>query len=383
MFNLRYWSVFAATAVIALAQSPMKMTADQVISFVKSSIQLKHDDRKVADYVHKIKLTDKLEERRVEELQGQGAGPRTIAALHELSTASASLTVAPPPEAAAPRAVIPPPSSIEQARILDEIVEHARNYAQGLPNYMCIQVTRRHRDLSGGDDWRPVDTIQEQLSYVDHRESYKVVNYNGQAVANMEHNQLPGGGAISSGEFGTLFTEIFSPQSDTRFDWDHWATLRGKRMYVYSYKVEQARSHYTIFEGLTNRTVTSGYHGLIYADRDSKMVMRWTLDCDTIPADFPVKDVKLDVNYDNVDIAGKSYILPLKTEVKSLAQGPRGRQASWNEAEFHLYRRFSTESSITFDTPDPIPDDQTKEQPAVPDSAVPNSKDSTAPKSKK
>src|SRR5580693_6576595 len=91
--------LLALAASTALAQ--LNMTADQVVTFIKSSIQLHHDDRKVAEYVKKIKLSDKLEDRRVEELQGMGAGPKTIAALRTLSSSSVSLPAAPPPPAAA------------------------------------------------------------------------------------------------------------------------------------------------------------------------------------------------------------------------------------------------------------------------------------------
>lgn len=326
-----------------------------------------HDDRKVAEYVDKIKLSDKLEARRVEELQGMGAGPKTLTALRKMSEASANLAVAPPPPPPPPRPVIPPPDSVEQARLLHDVIENARNYAASLPNYMCIQVTRRHFDPGGGDNWRLIDTVQEQLSYVDRQETYKVVMYNGQAVSNMQHYQLPGGGVTSSGEFGSVFTEIFAPETDTDFSWDHWATLRGRRMYVFAYRVMQSRSHYTISTSENPKVITSGYHGLVYADRETNTVMRWTLECDDIPADYPVQKVGLDVNYDFVKIADQQYVLPLKTAVRSIDQTRRGKQASWNEAEFHLYRKFSTESSITFDTPDPIPDEKTQEQPAIPD----------------
>jgi hypothetical protein len=341
------------------AHAQMKMTVEQLTSFIKSSIQLHHDDRKVAEYVRKIKLTDKLQDRKVEELQGLGAGPKTVAALRELSGASTGLAVTPPPPPPPPRPVIPPPDSVEQARILHEVIDKARNYAKTLPNYLCVQVTRRRVDPTGTENWRPVDTIQEQLSYVDGQESYKVAMINGQAVANVQHTQL--GGAISSGEFGTIFSEIFAPETETEFDWDHWATLRGRRMYVFSYRVEQHL--YGILDGESHRSVKVGYHGLIYADRDNYTVMRWTLICDNIPADFAVRDVKLDVNYDFIKIADRDYVLPLKTEIRS----SRGRYLSLNEAEFHLYRKFGTETSITFDTtPDPIPEEKTKEEPVKP-----------------
>jgi hypothetical protein len=367
MASLRNYCLVLVMAATVCAQTAMKMTADQLFNFIKSSIQLHHDDQKVAEYVNKIQLSDKFEDRRVEELQGLGAGRKTVAALRKLAESSASLSVAPPPPPPAPRPVIPPPDSVEQARILNQIIETARNYAASLPNYMCMQVTRRHFDPAGGDNWRLIDTVQEQLSYVDKQESYKVVMYNGQARNDIQHYQLPNGGVTSSGEFGSLFTEIFAPQTDTDFNWDHWATLRGKRMYVFAYRVEQSHSHYTISTSENPRVITSGYHGLIYADRETSEVMRWTLECDDIPADYPVQKVGLDVNYDFITIADQQYVLPIKYSVRSVDQGRRGKQSSWNEADFHLYRKFSTESSITFDTPDAIPDDKLQEQPATPD----------------
>jgi hypothetical protein len=353
-------------AMTPVLQAQLKMTADQVVSFIQSSIHLHHDDSKVAEYVKKIKLADQLEARRVEELQGMGAGPRTIAALRALSTASKTLAVAEPPAPPPPKPVIPPPDSIEVARILHEIVENAREYAKGLPDYLCLQVTRRHFDPTGTENWRLYDTVQEQLSYVDHHESYKVTMVNGRAVANMEHQQL--GGSTLSGDFGSFYSEIFAPETETEFDWDHWATLRGKRMYVFAFRIPQSRSHFTISSSEAHgRVITAGYHGLIYADRDSGKVMRYRLECDDIPPDYPVKDVKVDVNYDYVDIAGQKYVLPLKTELHSRD----GRYLTWNEAEFHLYRKFGTESNIIFDLPDPIPEDKTKEEPPVPDAKDP------------
>ena len=366
-------------AGLALAGSlfaQLNMTADQVFAFIRSSIQLHHDDRKIAEYVKKIKLQDRLDDAQVERLQGMGAGPRTLAALKELSSSSASLPAAPPPAPVEPKPTIPPPDSIEQAEILHEIIDNARSYAKTLPDYMCLQVTRRRVDDSGTENWRLMDTIQEQLSYVDHKETYKVTMYNGRSVSNIEHGSL--GGSTSSGEFGSIFSEIFSVETATDFDWDHWATLRGRRMYVFSFKVPKSRSHYTIYSGDVHRTITAGYHGLIYADRDTKMVMRFKMECDDIPADFPVKDIRLDVNYDNIDIAGSKYVLPLKTEIRARD----GKYMSWNESDFHLYRKFSADTTIKFDTePEPVPTDQTEEKPATPDAT--DKKDAKKPEVKK
>ncbi len=356
------WMVRLGLVVVlsigAGAQS--KLTVEQLVSFVKSSVQLRHDDRQIANFIKKnVKLSNRLDARDVEDLQGMGAGPQTVAALKGLMTETASLQPPPPP---APKLVVagpPPPDSIEQKKILAEITEGARNYVKGLPNFICLQVTRRYGDASGLENFRLIDTIAERLSYFEQKEDYKVVSINGVPVTgNVKHEQK--NGASSSGEFGTMLKEIFDPQTETEFNWERWATLRGKRMYVFNFHVRQLHSQYTIYSEAVQRTVIAGYHGLVYADRDTKMVMRIKLEVENLPVDFPVQSVDLDMNYDFTKISGQPYLLPLKSEIRSR----EGKFLVKNEVEFRLYNRFGAETNIQFgDVPDALPEDATKESP--------------------
>jgi hypothetical protein len=342
------------------AQAESKLTVDQLVSFVKSSLQLRHDDRKIADYIKKnVKLSNRLDARMVEELQGMGAGPQTVAALRGLITESAALPVPPPPPPKLAVPGIPAPDSIEQKRILAEITENARNYSKNLPNFICLQVTRRYGDNSGLENFRLIDTIAERLTYFEQKEDYKVVSVNGVPVTGaVKHEQL--NGATSSGEFGTMLKEIFSPETGTEFSWERWATLRGRRMYVFNFHVTQANSKYTIYADSVKRTVIAGYHGLIYADRETGMVMRIKMECEGLPVDFPVQSVDLDMNYDLGKISGVEFLLPLKSEIHSR----EGKFLVKNEVEFRLYNRFGADTNIQFgDVPDALPADSTSEQP--------------------
>lgn len=351
--------------VIVLAATTLAqrgMTVAEIVSFIKSTIKQKQDDRLVADYLLKrMKMKERLDERTVEDLQGMGAGPKTTSALHKLSEESAGLGAAAPPEAPPPPPKpIPPPDSMEQKAILEEIRENALNYSKGLPNYLCTQVTRRNVDPTGtGDHFREVDTIQEQLSFADGHEKYVVVMISGKMVTGRDHDKL--GGATSSGEFGSMLYDVFNPATDAQFEWDHWATLRNRRMYVFSYQVSRARSRYDIYHGPTDRHVVSAYRGLIYADVATKQVMRVKLECVNLPGDFPIQEVTQVLDYDRAKIADQEFILPLKSELNSR----EGRYLVKNITDFHLYRKFTTEEKITFDSVDPIPD--SKEEPVKPD----------------
>ena len=341
------------------AYGQRSMSVPDLVTFIKSSIQLHNDDRAVASTVRRLKLTNRLDAGTVEDLQGMGAGPQTLAALRELITASASLPVGVQAPAPPPQVVIPPPGPEELKTILAEITQKALDYTKSLPNFICAQVTTRSFDPSGTESWHQADKIQEQLSYVDGKEDYKVVLVNNLPVANMKHEKL--GGITSSGEFGTMLYQIFAPQTQTHFDWERWATLRGKRMYVFSFRVEQANSDYSIYHQPSGRTVVAGYHGLIYADAETRQIMRIKMDCDGLEA-FPINQVSLTLDYAPTIISEQAFVLPMAAEVRSR----EGKSLGKNVMQFSLYRKFTSEATITFDTPDPIPEDQLKEQPARP-----------------
>src|ERR1700674_1980590 len=121
---MKSWTrtLFLLLALSVAATAQTSMTVDQLVSFIKSSIQLKQDDRQIANYLKtkKVTLSNKLDARTVETLQGMGAGPQTVAALRLLITESAGFAPPPPPT---PKLVVvgpPAPDSIEQKKILAE-----------------------------------------------------------------------------------------------------------------------------------------------------------------------------------------------------------------------------------------------------------------------
>ena len=354
---MRYFLLLVSAATL-FAASQMSLTVEKLKTFIESTIQMKQPDIQVAQYLRQVKLTEKLDDAAVEELQTKGAGPKTVMALRAMVEATANLPEPPPP---APKPVvvpIPPPDSEEQSKILDETREYVMNYTKNLPNFICVQVTRRFVDASGkGTAFHNTDTITARLTYDGQHENYDVVLKNNQPLINVKMEDL--GGTTSSGEFGTMMKQIFEPESNTRFGWDHWATLRGRRTYVFAYDIEQAFSKYQIEEKDTKQSIVPAYRGLVFIDRDTKMVTKITLNPYNVPADFSIQEVHVSLDYDFAKIADQEYMLPLKAVLTSRAD----RYATKNEIEFRLYGKFETGSTIKFDTPEPLPDDQTKEKP--------------------
>jgi len=342
------------TAALLSAAGEMNLTVAQLEMFIRSAVDLKQPDRQVAEYLRHVKLRDKLDDRTIEDLQSLGAGPKTVAALRELGEASATLPTAPPPPPKPVYVPPPPPSSVEQEKIIDQAREYALNYTKQLPNFICVQVTRRDIDPSGtGNSWYHSDTITARLSY-NGVENYEVILHNNQPVTNSSMRQF--GGTSSEGEFGSMMKEIFEPESHADFSWDHWGKLRGRKTYVFAYDIQQEYSKYRV-EADNTQTVVPAYRGLVYIDEDTKMVVKIVMTPYNMPSTFPIHDITSSLDYDLETIGDQQFMLPLKSVLTS----KRDRQMSKNDIEFRLYRKFGTESTIKFETPDALPEDQTKE----------------------
>jgi hypothetical protein len=344
---------------MAFAQT---VSVADLVKFIKSSIQLKENDAVLAKYLGHMKLTGHLDDRTVEELQSLGAGPKTVAALREMVDASAKLPeAAPPPKALPPPPPAPPPDLIEQGKIIAAAREYALNYSKQLPNYLCLEVVRRAidehvNDVAGSEQWRSDDTVVMRLSYFEQKESYKIVTVNNRTAEDKTVDSL--GGVTSQGEFGTMLREIFAPESEARFEWDHWAKLRGRKMYAFSYDIDKPHSQYSILWEKTDKIVPA-YRGLVYIDADTNQIMHITLEPYDIPSSFPVRASKEVLDYDFQKIGDSEFLVPLKVVLTSRTT----KYLSKNEIEFRLYQKFGTDTVIKFDeTPAPLSEDKVKEK---------------------
>jgi hypothetical protein len=339
------------------------MTVNQLREFLRSTIQNKTSDVEVASFLKGVKLSEHLDDRDIEELQGQGLGPKTVAALKKLGDATTSLPVArpepPPPPPPKPK---PPPSSEEQARIVEEARENSLNYTNSLPDYLCLQVTRRYANPYGRDSFTtPYDTLVERLSYVNHHEEYKTVTKNNQ-VTDVDAIKL--GGSLSRGEFASMLREIFERKSRTEFGWERWTRLRDRLTYVFTYRVPLENSEYRIDYESGKQVITVGYHGSLFIDKETNMVVRIKMEAD-IPAGFPVQQTSQQLDYDYQKIGDQEFLLPLVSEMRGKIDG---KFMVRNTIDFKLYRKFSADAQIKFDqmlpeTPPPTEENKLKEQP--------------------
>ena len=349
----RWLAVALVGAGLLAAQTTL--TYSQLQDIIKSSASQGLQDREVANYLKNQRLGFALTDALIEEFQGWGAGPRTVETLRGLQSATVNL---PPPVVPAPEPREqgpPPPSQEEQDRIIAEARQHALAYTEGLPDYICLQVTRRFIDPSGLEmDWFRYDEIKTRVSYLDDHENYEVISVDNRPV---EKTIRDLGGATSTGEFGTMLREVFDPKTETAFSWARHSLLRGRGVYVFGIRVDRRRSGLRLSVQGANEYV-AGYSGLVYVDKETERVLRIYMKAENIPPDFPMREAETRLDYDFVDISGNDYLLPLRARIRMR----EGTTLARNEVEFRLYRKFSADTTISFDEIDdlpPLPDDDT------------------------
>ncbi len=345
------------------AFAQQSMTVAQLVAFIKSSIERKNTDKEVSEFLATVRMKERLYPNVVEELQSAGAGPKTVAALSALITKSASLGAEPAKMVmATPKATGPKePLDAEKKQVLEDTREFALNYVKSLPDFLCVQDTRRsvdmHFEVGSEGSWTPQDRIIEKLSFFDHKENYEMMQHNDTATIGKTWENL--GGSFSRGEWATVLAEIFEPTSNAEFHWVRWGNIRGNLTHVYEYRIEQEFSQETISYQNTQK-ITAGFHGLVYVQKGTDVVLRITV-VPEIPPSFPVQDVDQVVDYDYQQIGDQTHLLPIRSQV----QMRDGHIASRNEITWKNYRKYSADTKIIFDAADdkPLGDDKTKEQP--------------------
>jgi hypothetical protein len=224
----------------------------------------------------------------------------------------------------------------EENDVLDRVRLYATNYTASLPNFICIQATRRMIAEAKGKPWKPIDEISQKLNFVSGRETYELISEDHPK----KHVQTPLS-VISRGEFGTLMRMVLVLDS-ANFGWLGWDRVQGQRVAVFTYRVPLDKSSLRL-QGNRLATIVS-FHGLVFAQPETGAVYRITTEAEGIPRELAFQRMGSDTEYGPVTIAGGSYLLPVKTILSSAA----GSEVFRNEAEFRDYKKFGSESTITF-----------------------------------
>ncbi len=237
---------------------------------------------------------------------------------------------APPPPPANPRQAF-----IEKARVV------AGTFLENLPNYVCQEITTRYGSETRVPSWNVIDVLSADVVYEEGKESYRNLLMNGKPLKKPPEES----GAWSTGEFGTILAELFSPGSAAKFKYAQEDSIAHRPASVYDYSVERLRSSWKI--QVPGQYIMPAYKGSVWLDKESAHALRIEMQAKEIPEEFPRISVETAVDYDYITLGTPDkYLLPIRAEVLSCDRG--SNQCDRNVIEFRNYHKFTGESVIKF-----------------------------------
>jgi hypothetical protein len=227
----------------------------------------------------------------------------------------------------------------------DEVIERARNsageFVGKLPNYTCKEYMARFLSMSHPANWQAQDVVSTDLVYERGEEKYRNLAINGK-VQNKGMEQLEG--AWSTGEFGTMLIDLFSPATAADFRFQSDGASGGVAARVYNFFVERSNSHWHV--QVASQSIQPAYKGSVWIDPKTGRVLRIEMQARQLPATFPLDAVESAVDYQNIRIGAGDYLLPVHAESLSCQRGTSN--CSRNAIDFRNYHKYDAESSVTF-----------------------------------
>lgn len=167
----------------------------------------------------------------------------------------------------------------------------------------------------------------------------------------------PGAQLSTTGEFGPILSVVVRDAVRGKVEWGRWETgqgqpVAGQRVAVFRYSVPSALSNYAVSDSASGQPTFPAYHGEIAVDPTSGAILRIVVLADADAGD--AAETAIAVDYGPVEIAGKTYLCPVRSI--ALARGWRSQGGGaaelhtfLNDVEFTRYHVFRTEMRIVPD----------------------------------
>jgi hypothetical protein len=361
---------FAWILVVMMLASPAwaakKITVQQLKDMLVSLQQGRKTDAEVATELKQVELTEELTRSAMNSLVSYVSGPLSTEQIYVLEARSAVL---PPPAVDLP--ATPAPDAAAQKAILDKAVDYTtKTYAQ-LPHLTATKTTIRFQDNveaiatvtgmhSGSSDVDP-NLVQANrfIHYINSTE-VPVDTQNGAEKVSTAKDKTPWGqnGYIAlQGQGPVLSSVLQDAQTAGTISWLRWETINKKAAAVFAFSVDKKKSHYavsyccfptseqtgllsykpgaqgsgdftakgnlqthTTYDQHFNATVP--YHGEIFVDPDSGIVVRLNLQAEFKAAD-DVQQEDQRIDYGPVKVGVNAMVLPVKTVLNTVV-APNG-----------------------------------------------------------
>lgn len=357
-----FWGFVTACLVPhAIAQ---EVTIAQLHSFLLDQHRSKYSDTETANRLSSVWLSERFTAAALNRIIAETKpGPEAVEQLHLLADGSIFAT---PPESERP--AFPHPSPEQERAMLAVGAGYAQVALQHLPDFLALRFTRRfdnrpvaveakHTKAKTQMHW--IGEFKNQITY---RQGAEMAE-DSAAPQRMSADLAIHPGLVSRGEFGPILLLVFSDFEQGSIEWARWESdpVRG-RLAVFHYTVPKSASHYlvdfccyTTPEDETRELSFRdhpAYHGEVTLSPDSGGVLRITIEAD-LDTSAPILTSQLGVQYDDVEIGGRSYLCPVRSIAMTALHNAKmeringvGIERHLNEVQYLDYHKFGSTSRM-------------------------------------
>jgi hypothetical protein len=292
----------------------------------------------------------------------QRGKPADSAREHAPATPPDTPAAAPVAENLPPRMAAPPPESTEPSqpsivrgdedsapsslRSDDPLIRKAANaaldFTETLPNYVCQEMMARYQSETRPASFQAIDVVSTEVVYENGKEDYRNVTVNGKASKKSLEDT---GGSWSTGEFGTLLIDLFSPATAADFHFRRDSRAGSVLARMYDFDVARQNSHWSVHAG--SQMYVPAYTGSVWIDPKTSRVLRIEMEAKGMPGEFPLDDVESATDYEYIRLGdAQQYLLPVHAETLSCQRG--SSLCAKNIIDFRNYHKYAGESNIQF-----------------------------------
>ena len=226
--------------------------------------------------------------------------------------------------------------------LIRKAADTALDFTETLPNYVCQEQMARYQSQSTPASWQALDVVSANVIYENGKEDYRNLAINGRPV-NKKMTEMEG--SWSTGEFGTILIDLFSPATAADFHYRGQSRAGGIVAREYDFNVTHEHSHWDIHMG--PQGYMPAYKGSVWIDPQTARVLRIEMEAYGFPSDFPTDHVESATDYQYVRLGdAKQYLLPVHSENLSCQRG--SNVCSRNAIDFRNYHKYTGESTIQF-----------------------------------
>lgn len=256
------------------------------------------------------------------------------------------------------------PSKAEAESFIAKAREKNLAAVDEMPDFVVKQLIQRSAAYAGTNNFRNLDRLIVGVSYrAEGKEEYRVLSINGVVQTNSQSkgSYEETGGTSSTGEFVTVLSKIFKPESETMFEIADEDVIRFRKTLAFYFSIERDKAQQLVVANGVDSTIT-GIKGKIWIDRENFRVLRIESVATDIPVAFPIRSASRTIDYDWVTINNERYLLPSLSDIRLTFREDKQVFESRNLIRFKDYQKYGSEVKILDDDSTDVLEDPTPVQ---------------------